>query len=82
MRIRILRSRPREQYLKPTADEVAALIVGGEDAAEMVGDIIVRKLDGNLQMPLILLIWLYNIYSYFRMELIVGEWEFLLLAID
>ena len=37
------------QYIRLTADEIAALIVGGEDVEEMGGDIIVCKLDGNLQ---------------------------------
>jgi len=49
MRIRIRRSRLGGQYLRPTADEVTTLIVGGEDGHEMGGDIIVRQLDGNLQ---------------------------------
>ena len=49
MRIRILQSRPRGQYLRPTADEVVTLIVGGEEADEMGGIIIVRKSNGNLQ---------------------------------
>ena len=42
MRIWILRSRPGGQYLGPTADEVAVLIIGGEDGHEMDGAIIVR----------------------------------------
>jgi len=49
MRIRILRSCPGGQYLRPTTDELAALIIGGEDEHEMGGDIIVRQLDDNLQ---------------------------------
>ena len=53
MRIQLLRSCLGRQYLKPTADEVAALIVGGEDGHELGGDIIVRRLDGNLQ-------WIYG----------------------
>jgi len=69
-------------YLRPTTDEVAALIVEGEDGNEMSGDKIVHQLDGNLQLVYgtHTLIWLYNIHSYFRIEQIGGEWEFLLLG--
>ena len=49
MRIQILRSRSGGQYIRPNADEIAALIVGGEGTEEINSYIIVRKLDGNLQ---------------------------------
>ena len=48
MRIRILRPRRGGQYITLTANEVATLIVGGDDVDEMNTDIIVCKLDGNL----------------------------------
>ena len=49
MHIRILHSREGRQYARPTANEVATIIV--VDESEITGnhDIIVRMLDGNLQ---------------------------------
>ena len=35
--------------MRPTSDEIATLMVGGEDVEEIGGDIIVCKLDGNLE---------------------------------
>jgi len=49
MRIQTLQSHPGGQYLISTTDEVASLIVGGEDGHEIGGDIIVHQLDGNLE---------------------------------
>ena len=49
LRIRIIQARPGRQYTRPTADEVAALIVGGEHTDGETRDIIVCKIDGNLQ---------------------------------
>ena len=42
MRIWILQSHPGGKYLRSTADEVAALIVGGEDGHKIGSDITVR----------------------------------------
>ena len=42
MHIWILQSHPGGQYLEPTANEVAALIVRSENGHEMGGDIIVH----------------------------------------
>jgi len=38
----------KETVIKPTADEIATLRVGGEDVEEIGGDIIVHKLDENM----------------------------------
>ena len=48
LRICIIKAHPGRQYTMPTADEVAALIVGGEHGREEERDVIVRKIDGNL----------------------------------
>jgi len=47
--IRIIKALPERQYTLPTADEVVALIVGGDVGGEGHRDIIVRKISGNLQ---------------------------------
>ena len=49
MCIRIITTRPRGQYIRPTADEVAALIVGGEGAEATGHDIILRTVAGNVK---------------------------------
>ena len=49
LRIRIIEARPGRQYTRPTADEVAALIVDGEHTDGETQDIIVCKINGNLQ---------------------------------
>jgi len=49
LRIRIIQAREGRQYIRPTADEVAGLIVG--DGTEHFGprDVILQTRDGTLQ---------------------------------
>ena len=47
--IHIIKARRGRQYTLPTADEVAALTVGGDVGGEEHQVIIVRKIGGNLQ---------------------------------
>ena len=49
LRIRIIQAREGRQYIRPTAEEVAGLLVG--DGTEHYGsrDVIIQKMDGTLQ---------------------------------
>ncbi|KAL0306166.1 UNVERIFIED_CONTAM: hypothetical protein Sradi_6033900 [Sesamum radiatum] len=49
LHIRILHSRENRQYIRPTANEIAALIVGNDTNAVGCRDIIVCKNDGYLK---------------------------------
>ena len=49
LHVRILHSQEGRQYARPTTNEVAAIIVGDEYEITGNRDIIVQKLDGNLQ---------------------------------
>lgn len=49
LRVRILRSRDGRQYIRPTVNEIAALIVGDGSESGVNRDFVVQKLDGQLQ---------------------------------
>ncbi|XP_028085778.1 uncharacterized protein LOC114286752 [Camellia sinensis] len=49
LHVRILNSRGERQYIRPTANEVAAIIIGDDAGTETHRDIIVQKNDGILK---------------------------------